>query len=368
MAQTILVVDDDLDTLTLIGLTLQRRGFTVVKAQSGPEALGKLKVDLPDLMVVDVMMPHMDGYEVCRTVKSDPRTAHLPVIMLTAKAQTASQLEGFRAGAVDYITKPVHPQDLAARIASVLARAQAVPAETRPSLIAIAGAKGGVGATTLAVNVATALVARYRTLLIDLEASGTDAIQLGLEPQRSLADLVELEDDPNDPAALEQVITPHDSGLQLIAAADTSLDPARVGLILNQAATLCDACVLDLGWGITQVTRLVAQRCKVFMIVLDADRITLSQAGRLLQLLQEAEVPSEAIKLVWIDRQGLSIEAGLNTIAAVLGRAPDVTIEPATDALEEALDQGRPLVLCQPDHPASVKMRELAESLLDRKP
>jgi len=367
MTQTILVVDDDLDTLTLIGLTLQRRGFTVMKAQSGSEALEKLQVDMPDLMIVDVMMPYMDGYEVCRTVKGDPRTAHLPVIMLTAKAQTASQLEGFRAGAVDYITKPVHPQDLVARIASVLERAQAAPTETGPSLIAIAGAKGGVGATTLAVNVATALVAQYRTLLIDLAASGTDAIQLGLEPQHGLADLVELESGPNEPAALEQAITPHSSGLQLIAAADTNLDPARVGLILNHAATLCEVCVLDLGWGITQVTRLVAQRCKIFVIVLDADRVTLSQANRLLQLLQEAYLPPEAIKLVWIDRQGLSIAAGHHTIAAVLGRAPDVTIKPAAEALYEALDQGQPLVLCYPDHPAAVKMRELAESLLMRK-
>ncbi len=368
MTQTILVVDDDLDTLTLIGLTLQRRGFTVMKAQSGPEALEKLKVDMPDLMVADVMMPHMDGYELCRTVKGDPRTAHLPVIMLTAKSQTASQLEGVRAGAVEYITKPVHPQELVARIASVLERAQAAPAETGPSLIAIAGAKGGVGATTLTVNVATALVAQYRTLLIDLEASGTVAIQLGLEPQRGLADLVELGNGSNVPLALEAVITPHSSGLQLIAAADTNLDPASVDVILNQAAALCEVCVLDLGWGITPVTRLVAQRCHVFIVVLDADRVTLSQASRLLQLLQETDVPPEAIKLVWVDRQGLSIEAGHDTIATALGRAPDVTIEPSTDVLDEALDQGQPLVLCQPDHPAAIKMRELAESLLTRKP
>src|SRR5512139_4035438 len=223
MTQTILVVDDDLDTLTLIGLTLQRRGFTVLKAQSGPEALENLHTDLPDLMIVDVMMPHMDGYEVCRAVKADSRTAHLPVVMLTAKAQTASQLEGFRAGAVDYITKPVHPQDLVARIASVLKRAQTAQAEPGPSIIAIAGAKGGVGATTITVNVAAALAARHRTLLIDLEASGTDAIHLGLEPQHGLGDLVELESGPNEPAALQQVITPHNSGLQLVAAAEAAL-------------------------------------------------------------------------------------------------------------------------------------------------
>jgi DNA-binding response OmpR family regulator len=366
MTQTILVVDDDLETLTLIGLTLQRRGFAVMKAQSGPEALEKLRTDLPDLMIVDVMMPHMDGYEVCRTVKGDPRTAHLPVVMLTAKAQTASQLEGFRAGAVDYITKPVHPQDLVARIALVLERAQTAQAETGPGLIAIAGAKGGVGATTLAVNVAAALAARHRTLLIDLEASGTDAIHLGLEPERGLADLIELENGPTDPASLQQVLTPHSSGLQLIAAADAILDPVRIGLILNHAATLCDVCVLDLGWGITQVTRLVAQRCKIFVIVLDSDRITLSQASRLLQLLKESYVPPEAIKLVWIDRQALPIESGLTSISAALGRAPDVTIEAAAAALYDALDKGQPLVLSQPEHPVAVQMREMAESFAAR--
>lgn len=366
MTQTILVVDDDLDTLTLIGLTLQRRGFTVIKAQSGPEALDKLNIDLPDLVIVDVMMPHMDGYEVCRAIKGDPRTAHLPVVMLTAKAQTASQLEGFRAGAIDYITKPVHPQDLAARIASVLERTHAEQVENGPSIIAIAGAKGGVGATTLAVNVAAALAAQHRTLLIDLEASGTDALHLGLEPQHGLADLIELESGPNDPAALEQVITLHVGGLQLIAAADAAIDPARVGLILNHAAALCEVCVLDLGWGIGHVTRLIAQRCRAFTIVLDSDRITLSQASRLLQLLEETNVPPEAVRLVWIDRQGLPIEAGHHTIAAVLGRPPDMTIEPAADALYEALDKGQPLVLYQPDHPAAVKMRELAESFLTR--
>lgn len=366
MTQTILVVDDDLDTLTLIGLTLQRRGFNVMKAQSGPEALEKLHADLPDLLIVDVMMPHMDGYDVCRTVKADPRTAHLPVVMLTAKAQTANQLEGFRAGAIDYITKPVHPQDLVARIAAVLEHVQTAQAKNGLSLIAIAGAKGGVGATTLAVNVATALAAHQRTLLIDLEASGTDAIHLGLEPQHGLADLVEMENGPTDPAVLERVIALHSSGLQLIAAAETAFDPAHIGLILNHAAALCEVCVVDLGWGITEITRLVAQRCKIFVVVVDSDRITLSQAARLLQLLKETLVPPEAIKLVWIDRQGLPLEAGHQAIAAALGRRPDVTLEPAAEVLYEALDRGQPLVLIQPDHPAAVKMRELAGSFVAR--
>jgi DNA-binding response OmpR family regulator len=364
MTQTILVVDDDLDTLTLIGLTLQRRGFTVLKAQSGPEALDRLRTEMPELVIVDVMMPLMDGYEVCRIIKGDARTAHLPVVMLTAKAQTASQIEGFRAGAIDYITKPVHPQDLVARIAAVLERARAAQADTGSNLIVVAGAKGGVGATTLAANLALLLAQQHRTLLIDLETNGSLAIHLGLEAPQGLTDLLQLESGPNDTAALNDVIVVHPGGLKFIAATDQFIEPARVGLILNHAANLCEACVVDLGWGVGDVTRLVAQRCKAFVIALESDRVTLSQANRLLQVLKEAYVPTEAIKLVWINRQGLPVEAGQTAIAAALGRPPDVIIDPAADVLFQALDQGQPLVLYQPDHPVAVRLRDFAQRLL----
>jgi CheY-like chemotaxis protein len=363
MTPTILVVDDDLDTLTLIGLTLQRRGFTVTKAQNGAQALESLHDELPDLVIVDVMMPQMDGYEVCRVIKSDQRTAHLPVVMLTAKAQTASQLEGFRAGAIDYITKPVHPQDLVARIASVLERTRAAQEASGASLIAVAGAKGGVGATTVAVNLAVALAAQANTVLVDLELSGTDAIHLGVEPKSTISDLVQAETDPTDPMLVEAALTPHSSGLKLLAASDTAIEPAQVGLILNHMAVLCDACVLDMGWGVGQLTRLVAQRCKAFIVIVDSDRATLSQANRLLHVLKETYVPPEAIKLIWVDRQGLPVEPGRQAIEMMLGRAPDLTIEPAADVLYAALDKGRPIVLSHPDHPAAVQLRQLAEAL-----
>jgi len=364
MTQTILVVDDDLDTLTLIGLTLQRRGFTVMKAQSGPEALDRLRTDMPELVIVDVMMPFMDGYEVCRIIKGDARTAHLPVVMLTAKAQTASQIEGFRAGAIDYITKPVHPQDLVARIVAVLERARAAQADTGSNLVVVAGAKGGVGATTLTANLALALAEQHRTLLIDLEVNGSLAIHLGLEAPQGLTDLLQLDPGPNDTAALNDAIALHPSGLKLIAATDQFIEPARVGLILNQAANLCEVFVVDLGCGVGDVTRLVAQRCKAFIIALESDRVTLSQANRLLQVLKEAYVPGDAIKLIWINRQGLPVETGQVAIAAALGRPPDVIISPAADVLFQALDQGQPLVLYQPDHPMAVQLREFAQGLL----
>jgi len=258
MSQIILVVDDDSDTLTLIGITLQRRNFEILKAQGGQQALDLLKHEKPDLVVLDVMMPEMDGYEVCRRIKADPRTAYLPVIMLTAKAQTASQLEGFRSGAADYITKPVHPQELVARIQSVLERARSAQAQRGARVISISGAKGGVGATTLAVNVALALAAETNTILADFEPGGTAALHLGLVPSQGLGTLLEHEAADIDRASVEAVLAQHPSGLRLLSGADEPLDPDRALVILNHLASLCEACVLDLGWSVSAAGRAIA--------------------------------------------------------------------------------------------------------------
>ena len=364
MTQSILVVDDDPDTLTLIGLTLQRRGFEVFKAQSGPQALALLEHDKPDLIVLDVMMPQMDGYEVCREIKANPHTAHLPVVMLTAKAQTASQLEGFRVGAIDYITKPVHPQELITRIQSVLEQTPTAPASSGARVIALSGAKGGVGATTLAVNMALAFAATRQTILADLETSGTVAMHLGLDPTCGLNELLRADSEAIDRSAVEAALTTHASGLRLLAAADSPIDPARAAVILSHLVSLCDMCVFDLGWGLGPVARVVAPRSQVFILATDADRAALAQANKLIHTLSEAGVSSEAVKLVWINRQGAPLKAAQASIRVALGRAPVATIGPAGEAMYEAMEQGQPLVVARPADPVTAQITALAASVL----
>lgn len=112
MARKILAVDDEKSIIRLIEVNLRREGYDVVSAGDGKEALEKVAREQPDLVVLDVMMPYLDGFEVLNTMKKDPDTRDIPVIMLTARAQDADVFNGYRSGADCYLTKPFNPREL----------------------------------------------------------------------------------------------------------------------------------------------------------------------------------------------------------------------------------------------------------------
>ncbi|GAA3161918.1 hypothetical protein GCM10010466_61140 [Planomonospora alba] len=121
----VLVAEDDPDIRDLIVFKLRQSGHTVVPVGDGRSALGKVRDQLPDIVLLDVMMPGMSGIDVCRELRRDQQTADLPIILLTARAQESDVSVGLAAGADDYIVKPFSPRVLADRVQSVLTRARA---------------------------------------------------------------------------------------------------------------------------------------------------------------------------------------------------------------------------------------------------
>ena len=117
----ILAVDDEVNIVRLIKVNLERHGFTVETANNGLEALNKIKESRPDMLVSDVMMPEMDGFELLSSIRRDPLLMDLPVIMLTAKAQDANVMEGYTRGADMYLTKPFNPMELVTFVKRILA-------------------------------------------------------------------------------------------------------------------------------------------------------------------------------------------------------------------------------------------------------
>ena len=123
MAVKILVCDDERSIVRLIQVNLERQGWSVVTAYDGKEGLEKIMSEKPDICVLDVMMPYMDGFEVLKNLRREPSTQKLPVVMLTAKAQDKDVFEGYHYGADVYLTKPFNPMELVTFIKRIIAGA-----------------------------------------------------------------------------------------------------------------------------------------------------------------------------------------------------------------------------------------------------
>ncbi len=121
-AKKILIVEDEKDILQLVKLYLEKEGYRIVTASTGSEGLAQVRTEKPDLIVLDLMLPEIDGLEICKRLRSAPETAMLPIIMLTAKAEESDTIIGLELGADDYVTKPFSPKTLVARVKALFRR------------------------------------------------------------------------------------------------------------------------------------------------------------------------------------------------------------------------------------------------------
>src|SRR5512133_2593118 len=214
MPEKILIVDDDAETLRLIGMMLERQGFEVIRLNNGIQASEVANNQKPDLIVLDVMMPDMDGYQVTRQLRSEPALMDIPILMFTAKSQVNDKVVGYEAGVDDYLTKPVHPAELVAHIRALLSRTRVRPATPEPIqkgyVLGIVSSRGGMGISTLALNLASSLAKNTKNDVIAAElrpGQGTWSIDLGLPNESGLVSLLKSKPNEITPDLVERNLT-----------------------------------------------------------------------------------------------------------------------------------------------------------------
>jgi pilus assembly protein CpaE len=376
MVEKILVVDDDPNALRLIGYTLQRQGYEIVIAQNGPEALDKAQSEKPNLIVLDVMMPAMDGHEVLRRLRANPSTARVPVILFTAKSQVDDKIAGFEAGADDYLTKPVTPAELIARIKALLLQASyTTPATPQAKVIGFLGAKGGVGTTSIAINVAVALAQQgAQVALIECQPyTGTVARQMGLRPRQTLAFLGQQGAKAVSQAAVESCVTQHSTGVRVIPAplepaTDTlPITPAHAQALIKRLDELAEIVILDLGSQVSPTVRQLSGRCDHVIFVTEADETSLHLTQVLLQKEKEREAlgtRSDALlHIVVVNRVRTAVALTRTDIEKTLDRELLGFITPAPELFRQGAREGQPVILIQPEGQHANTFRQLTEAL-----
>jgi len=372
MAEKILIVDDDIDSLKLIGLMLQRQGYEITVANGGGQALNKASTERPDLIILDVMMPDMDGYEICRRLRLNPATQAIPIIMFTAKTLIDDKVAGFEAGADDYLTKPTHPAELASRVKAILARsaAQRRTASDAGIVVGFIGAKGGVGTTTLAMNVAAAFQKKEPTILADIRpGQGSLGLSLNMGRAAGMINLLARPVNEINPRAIEAELAAHPSGMKALLSTmrpkelQMAFNPEVGAAILKALRGMAKHVAVDLGVGLTRENVRLLKEVDQVVVVVEPNRVTLMMAREILRELETIGLGRGRANVVIVNRAQSQFQIPWQEAEQILSHETLALVAPAPDLAFQAAEAGTPMVLFQPASIVATQMTKLAEEL-----
>ncbi len=373
VAAKILVVDDDPSALKLIGYTLRREGYEVTTAADGMEALTLTRHERFDLIILDIMMPGMDGYEVCRRLRANPQTATVPVLMLTARSMVKDKVSGFRSGTDEYLTKPILPHELVSRVKALLLRASLSQAGTqRPPgrTLALIGAKGGVGTTTLAVNLASLLAHDGQVVLLaDLSPAPLASMHmLDVEPSQGLPALLREERPDLSARRLEPLLVEVAGGLRVLPSPPSGCipslvhDAANLATLHSQLASLAEVLVLDLGCALSLPTSALLGQVDRAVLVSESTRLGLALLQEGWQRLAPLLPDRARAELVMVNRTREAVSVRAPDVERALGRRA-LFVVAVPELAEEALIAHTPIAIAQPESLYALQVRELAHRL-----
>lgn len=368
----ILIIDDDVNALKLLGYTLRKAGYEILVAQNGFEGIDKANANLPDLIVSDLMMPRMDGYEVARRIRSNPITQHIPFIMLTAKSQVQDKVAGFEAGANDYVTKPVMPAELIARIKAQLAMVKTAAStpigavKSSARIISFIGAKGGSGTTTLITNLGIAFQnSGKNVVLVDFQAAnGTICQQLGYASNNNLFTLLK-DSAPITPDTLGRAIITHKSGLTLLPpphgvyARYQPVSHKQADSILDIVEAGKDYVFVDLGATLNTTATAVIKRSHLTCVISEPNIIAMDLTRRVLQYFNDVGITSDKVGSVIINRSRTGHGFTLAQLKELLNTQVWGIISPSPELSHQSIQAKKPLVELQPQHLISQQIQNL---------
>jgi pilus assembly protein CpaE len=382
-ATKVLVVDDDLNIQRVLVFTLKQEGFEVHVASDGQAGVEMASAIEPDLILMDVAMPKLDGYAATQQVRAAERGRRVPIIMLTAEADVEQRVRGLRAGADDDIVKPFHPLELIARIKALLSRSGTGQSQPRAGseqprlgqLCCFYGAKGGVGTTTMAINTAIALSTRLKrkTALFDANLQFGDErvfLDLGLDS----ASVVNAITEPDlDSELLKRFMVSHRSGIELLLAppnpesADIVVerqrsDPAALTTILSLLRKAYDYTVVDMAKTIDDFNLQLFDEADVIFVIMTADLSCLKNVRLVLETMDSLGYERNKIQLV-LNRSNAYTGINVDNAESALGRKIDYQVINEYRGAISALNSGEPFMSSRPDGPLGQNLTKFAQEI-----
>jgi DNA-binding response OmpR family regulator len=372
MGELILIVDDEVSTLKLLGMALEREGYRIAAAQSAQQAAARIDAEVPALVILDVMMPGVSGIDLVQQLRSRPETTTLPIILLSAKGEVADRIAGLKAGADEYLVKPIDTTELMARVAALLERTRRLRADSggRPTkVISFIGAKGGSGTTSVTLNVGLALIdGRTEVIAAELRnKAGSFSTLLGLKGAKGLEGLAETEARLISPAEVTRRLARHSSGLQVLCAPEKMgferLGQPQAEAILLGLVGKADYLLVDLPSIPTPSVEAAVPRSQEVVLVVEPTRDSIDRAALMAAFLQGLAAGGSVQRTVMVTRSPIASPISVSEIEERLALPVAGAVPPAPDAFARAAALGRPILQIEPEGTVAQAIRQLASQL-----
>ncbi|MDD5467016.1 MAG: response regulator [Anaerolineales bacterium] len=373
MAEKILIVDDDPETIQFLSLVLTRQGYQPLAAKNGMEALSLARSDKPDLIILDVMMPDMDGFEVARNLRRHPDTALIPILMFTAKTMVEDKLAGYESGVDIYLTKPVHPVEMQANIKALLAqrKARKITLAEKGYITGVMSAKGGSGVSTVALNLAISYHKKKNVKVLAAEMRpgyGSWAQELDLPTTNGLTNLLRLAQSEITPAAVAGELTPTPYGVSLLLASndvkdvELAMELPQFEAIIDQLALLAGLVVLDIGTNFILAYEMITSMCDEMLLVTEPQLNAIKRTRMLMDDLRHKGFgSSKAMTVVSLNHTRAEMTIPVSQLESLLGYSITLGFPPASELAYHAAQRSVPISLVQSDGVIAQQFGALAE-------
>ncbi len=380
MPEKILIVDDDLDTLRLVGLMLQKKGYQIVAANNGKQGLLKVAEDIPDLILLDVMMPEMDGYEVARRLRENPETANIPILMFTAKSQLDDKVTGFEAGADDYLKKPTHPAELHAHLKALLAlslnfnKNKPVPVDQKTTTVGIISARGGLGVSSIALNLGSLLGSNMEkeTIVLELQQGmGSMGRDLGFTDFGNIRELLKKKPKEITKEVVEEALFEYIAGVRVLPASEEPKDALfnnaiqQSGTIFSRLSSLAYFVIVDFGAGLPSLNQALLPQCDQIIVLIESFSNSIAQAKLLIKNLLELGIEEEKILIVLNNRMRSDLLLPRKQVNREIGSPLAMAFTPAPELFSQANKKNTTAVIEQPNSITAQHFHKLANIIIE---
>jgi len=375
----VLLIDDEQFYFKLIRKTLKEAEYELEYAKSSGEGLAKIPSFEPEMLIIDLKLPEIDGFEILERLRRDPKFSHIPVIVITSKDELSEKLKAFELGADDYLVKPFQPEELVARMGILARRRKSMQTQmektantANATVVTVHSLRGGLGCSSIVVNLGLAFHKLWgkQTLLIDgILTAGQVALMLDTKPAATWENLVGVDRENLDDIVIGEMICSHKSGIRYIAsprypiAADT-FTHETLKFFMDRLKNHNEFTVVDTSHDFSDMTIQMLSVSNTILLVMAPEMASLRTSMSALEIYDRLGIPLEKVKIV-LNNNSSNPAIKQAQLEKVLKRPVDFVLPFEAGEVNRALNFGQPFILSNPDLPICLTLEKMAYMLSD---